>query len=347
MAKKFRYSHLKSTTPNAIPSANKLRDAEIAVNTADEKLFLKNASGEVTTFIDEKAIDEKLANKTDYIVNGGNGRALMFNESDGGGAKFEHNDGTWSFVGVNDGGQNGIAGQIYALKKNAENKFEGSRIDITNGAMYYTVTSDGAADRMVPENEIAVKGDITAATGDYFDGVEYVKNDKKIYFYNGTTQKAYVDATDFVIDGMIDSVTIEDKTIGGETVKCLVIVWNTDAGKEEVDIPLSEIFNPDNYYTKDETDALLAGKTDTATTAALNDVVTAHTANTDIHVTTAQTAAWDAKLDASDIATLTPSEKVLTNGGNVEISITDLSTSGEADVDEDNEGNIILEAGEF
>lgn len=92
------------------------------------------------------------------IVTNGN-KALIFNESDGGGAKFEHSDGTWSFAGVNDGGENGIAGQIYALKKNEENKMEGTRIDVTKGAMYYTVGADTAADRMVPENEIAVKGD--------------------------------------------------------------------------------------------------------------------------------------------------------------------------------------------
>ncbi len=39
--------------------------------------------------------------------------------------------------------------------------------------------------------------------------------------------------------------------------------------------------------------------TSTATTDALNTVVTAHTANTDIHVTTAQTSAWNAKSDFS------------------------------------------------
>lgn len=39
--------------------------------------------------------------------------------------------------------------------------------------------------------------------------------------------------------------------------------------------------------------------TTTATTDALNTVVTAHTANTDIHVTTAQTAAWDGKSNFS------------------------------------------------
>lgn len=101
-----------------------------------------------------------ITGKVDKELTGANGRALIFNESDGGGAKFEHSDGTMSFAGVNDGGENGIAGQVYALKRNAENRMEGARIDVTKNAMYYTVGDAAAADRMVPENEIATKGDI-------------------------------------------------------------------------------------------------------------------------------------------------------------------------------------------
>ena len=108
----------------------------------------------------DEAQDTVINGKVDRNMNGANGKALIFNESDGGGAKFEHNDGTWSFAGVNDGGENGIAGQIYAVKKNAEGKMEGTRIDVTKGAMYYTVGAASAAERIVADNEIAVKGDV-------------------------------------------------------------------------------------------------------------------------------------------------------------------------------------------
>ena len=113
-------------------------------------------------------VDAFLAKKVDKELNGANGKALIFNESDGGGAKFEHNDGTWSFAGVNDGGENGIAGQIYALKKNAENKFEGARIDVTKNGMYYTVGADSAANRLTEENEIATKGDVAGTETELF-----------------------------------------------------------------------------------------------------------------------------------------------------------------------------------
>lgn len=371
MAKKFRYSHLKSTQLNAVPSAEKLRDAEIAVNVAKggEKLFIKNTEGEVVPFISEEQIDIKLANKTDYIVNGGSGRALMFNETDGGGAKFEHNDGTWSFVGVNDGGENGIAGQIYAVKKNAENKYEGAKIDITKGGMYYTVGDAPASERDVPENEIAVKGDIVAATSDYFDGVEYDSSAKTITFYNGDTEKAFIDTTDFVIDGMIDSVSIE--TLSGASY--LVIVWNTDAGKEEVDIPIADIFDASNYYTKDETDDLLDEKQDvleagegiditnnvisvTAETIVDQDIISGSTnavAGGAVYEALVEVAEELEKkqenlVSGENIKKLTKNEYDLLGSGTLEISITDLSTDGEFDVDTIDSGDtVILEAGEF
>ena len=96
-----------------------------------------------------------------------------------------------------------------------------------------------------------------------FAGVNYSSNDKKIYFYdnasNTGTALTYVDATDFIKDGMVDNVEI--KTVSGESV--LAITFNSDAGKEEIDIPISDIFNASNYYTKTEIDTALSGKQDT------------------------------------------------------------------------------------
>ena len=120
------------------------------------------ATQDMYTKAEVDAMIPSVSGKVDKELTGTNGRALIFNEEDGGGAKFEHSDGTMSFAGVNDGGENGIAGQVYALKRNTENRMEGSRIDVTKNAMYYTVGDAAAADRMVPENEIATKGDIPA-----------------------------------------------------------------------------------------------------------------------------------------------------------------------------------------
>lgn len=55
-----------------------------------------------------------------------------------------------------------------------------------------------------------------------------------------------IDATAFIKDGMLDSVTVS----GGN----LNFVFNTDAGKEAISIPMSSFFDASAYYTKSEID---------------------------------------------------------------------------------------------
>lgn len=148
----------------------------------------------------------------------------------------------------------------------------------------------------------------------YADSVAYDSGTTTMNFYHGGTGGTVVfsfDASPFIVDGMIEDVRIE--TLSGTTY--LVIDFNTASGKEDIYIPLTDIFNPDNYYTKNEVDAALSGKADTsAVTAdiaaavsgkadtsavtAVNDVLTAHTANTDVHVTTSDKSTWSGKQDA-------------------------------------------------
>ena len=107
-----------------------------------------------------------------------------------------------------------------------------------------------------------------------FGFVDYDSEHKRINFKNTSTGSVigYVDTTDFVKDGFLQSVTIENKTIESKSVPCLVFVWNTDAGISETDIPLSGIFDPTNYvsvsdfnaYTA-ETETAIGGKVDTST----------------------------------------------------------------------------------
>jgi len=54
-----------------------------------------------------------------------------------------------------------------------------------------------------------------------------------------------IDATDFIKDGMVSEVKIESDNI--------VITFNTDSGKEDINIPISRIFDASKYYTKEET----------------------------------------------------------------------------------------------
>lgn len=82
---------------------------------------------------------------------------------------------------------------------------------------------------------------------------EYVSSATTIYFYNlDGDEVCSIDATAFVKDGMVDNVVISGSN--------LVITWNTSAGKQPISIPLTDIFNPSNYYDKSATDTLLSGK---------------------------------------------------------------------------------------
>ncbi len=153
------------------------------------------------------ALDTQLKATTDTAnaavprnMNGTNGKALIFNETDGGGAKFEHSDGTNSFTGVNDGGANGIAAQIYAVDKTSKT---GARIDVSKGGMYYTVGNDSYTDRMVAANEIATKGDIANAIGDSNSGLTGDVADLKETMGTGTLT-GFGNGVDTVIEALND-----------------------------------------------------------------------------------------------------------------------------------------------
>ena len=79
----------------------------------------------------------------------------------------------------------------------------------------------------------------------------YYDSDTKRLELKNTSKEVIssIDATAFIKDGMLDSVTVS----GGN----LNFVFNTDAGKETISIPLSEFFDASAYYTKSEVDANL------------------------------------------------------------------------------------------
>ena len=104
--------------------------------------------------------------------------------------------------------------------------------------------------------------DIPSVSG-YADSVQYNTSSKYVEFYHGGTggTKVYeFDASPFLIDGMVESVVITSVTSGGSEVTVLEITWNSAAGGQVTDIPLTEIFDASNYYTKSET----SGKTEIA-----------------------------------------------------------------------------------
>ena len=77
--------------------------------------------------------------------------------------------------------------------------------------------------------------------------LEWDSNAKSLKLYSGNHLLATVDGSTWVKDGMVESAAI----VGNN----LEITFNTDSGKEKISVPLTDIFNPDNYYNKTEIDS--------------------------------------------------------------------------------------------
>lgn len=99
-----------------------------------------------------------------------------------------------------------------------------------------------------------LRNDVNTLSGNSITGASYNSTTKKIEFTTSTGKTIQIDATAFIKDGMVETVAISDIASGDSTVKCLVVTFNTDAGKENINIPLSEIFDSNLYYTKAEID---------------------------------------------------------------------------------------------
>ena len=223
--------------------------------------------------------------------------------------------------------QNAISGKVdtdtYTAYTAATDTVLGNKADTTAMTQAISEAVSGKLDTSV---FATYSGNVDTALASKFAGAAWNSTDKKIYFYDNAsatgTALAYIDATDFVKDGFLQSVTIENKTISGESVPCLVFIWNTDAGIQETDIPLSGIFDPTNYvsvatftaYTastdtalgnKADTTAMtqaiseaVSGKADSSTVETLSGTVTAHTSDSTIHVTSSDKSTWSGKQDA-------------------------------------------------
>lgn len=101
----------------------------------------------------------------------------------------------------------------------------------------------------------------TQALATYVNSGEYDSTTRYIYLKHDNTTLVSINAADFIKDGMVENVYVGTPSIGANAgVTCLIITFNTDAGENPIEIPLTQIFNPSNYYTKSEIDAALSAK---------------------------------------------------------------------------------------
>ena len=130
-----------------------------------------------------------------------------------------------------------------------------TQANINNWNSYANVQADWNDSNTSSMSYILNKPDISV----YFDDVEYDKTNKLINFKHNNVVKDTLDATDFIKDGMVDTAYLgKGTTTGKENKDCLIIRFNTDAGKEDIEILLADIFNPDNYYDISDANELFA-----------------------------------------------------------------------------------------
>ena len=102
----------------------------------------------------------------------------------------------------------------------------------------------------------------------YVDDGDYDSTTHYIRLKHGDEVVASIDASAFIVDGMVEDVRIENGN--------LIIDFNTESGKQDISIPLTDIFNPNNYYDKTATNTLLDAKEDKT-----NKVTTLSSSSTD------------------------------------------------------------------
>lgn len=143
---------------------------------------------------------------------------------------------------------------------------------------------------------------------------------------------SYFDASAFIVDGMVENVEIDSST------NALIISFNTDAGKQDISIPLTDIFDPSNYLTKSEI------QSDYATKASLANVATSGDYSDLLNKPTIPAAANDATLtiqkNSTTINTFTANASSdVTVNISVPTAVSDLSDAGsyytKAEIDSD------------
>lgn len=137
---------------------------------------------------------------------------------------------------------------------NSDHFIISSSINLKNDAnqtIEYIVTSadpQGAVSHGSPTAQIPTLEFLDYRLSSYINAGSYDSTNKKILLKHDNTTISSIDATAFIKDGMVNSVTVSTPTSGTHAgIKCVIITFNTDAGKDNIEIPVSELIDPSAY----------------------------------------------------------------------------------------------------
>lgn len=138
-----------------------------------------------------------------------------------------------------------------SARTDADNALSGA-VDTVSSGLTEEIQRAQDAESAIDSKVDALSGEVQTMGEEAVVDAAYVSSSTTIDFYNASGDVvAQVDATDFIKDGMIEDVRIENGY--------LIIDFNTASGIEDISIPLTDIFDPDNYYDKDAIDDIVSG----------------------------------------------------------------------------------------
>ena len=155
-----------------------------------------------------------------------------------------------------------LEGEIETISNKLNTIDEGAQVNViekvkVNGVELTVVDSDKSIDIEIPsapvQGVVNKEGQILTLSNDgKLDTtltLEYVKateTENPILRLKGVDDfvVSSIDATDFIKDGMIESVKLEGPSETETGTKYLVITWNTESGKDVTRLDVSELFNP-------------------------------------------------------------------------------------------------------
>ena len=91
--------------------------------------------------------------------------------------------------------------------------------------------------------------------------INYDSARQMIQLKNGDTVLSEFSATEFLKDGMVSDVKITEGTGNNAGKSVLLIDFNTESGINDIEIPLEQIFDAKNYYTKSQVDSIISSIT--------------------------------------------------------------------------------------
>lgn len=273
---KHKRSSVVSNGAPKLPTTDQLAVGEIAINFAEgyETLSTRNSSNHIATFSSDSVLDKKyissgnvvtaISSLSGTIVENERVVAQAFNDQNdriealedaGYISAYTETDPTVPSWAKQSSKPSYTASEVGALPTGAtlDSVADGTTRKLSDYSLTgHTHSEYSSTGHSHTATEV---GALSTATT-YFDDVEYDSSSKRINFKKNNTVIDYVDATDFIKDGMVSSVTVSNGN--------LVLTFNTEAGREDITLALTQIFNPNNYYDKTTADGkFLSGFTET------------------------------------------------------------------------------------